>query len=182
MKKMIFLFLLASAFSFGQYRSDYGRLSPDRTNEIKVNALSLLIYGTEIGYERIVSDGVGAGISVMVPYKNTASDKILTTSLNYYISPYVRYYFEPMASGFFFEGFGIYANRKHDTSDASYTPTTPNYSTFGLGFGGGRKWVQYSGFTFEASAGIGRNIIVPDHATLAQNFSFKLGVSAGYRF
>ena len=58
----------------------------------------------------------------------------------------------------------------------------PNYSTLGLGIGGGRKWVSPSGFSLEGSAGIGRNIVLPENANLAQNFVVKVGVSAGFRF
>ena len=83
---------------------------------------------------------------------------------------------------FFFEGFGMYANRKDPHYDSSTIDTTPNYSTLGLGIGGGRKWVSPSGFSLEGSAGIGRNIVLPENANLAQNFVVKVGVSAGFRF
>ena len=44
--------LLAMFFSFAQYRG-YRNYGSDKTNELKVNALSLLVYGTEIGYEKL---------------------------------------------------------------------------------------------------------------------------------
>ena len=87
-----------------------------------------------------------------------------------------------MNSGFFFEGFGMYANRKDPNYDSSIIEATPNYSTLGLGIGGGRKWVSPSGFSLEGSAGIGRNIVLPENANLAQNFVVKVGISAGFKF
>ena len=173
--------LLAMFFSFAQYRG-YRNYGSDKTNELKVNALSLLVYGTEVGYEKSATDNVGIGASVMIPYQNEGSPDFLKPNLNYYVSPYVRFYFNPMNSGFFFEGFGMYANRKDPNYDSSIIEATPNYSTLGLGIGGGRKWVSPSGFSLEGSAGIGRNIVLPENANLAQNFVVKVGVSAGFRF
>lgn len=176
--------LLAMVFSFAQYRSyrNYRNYGSDKTNELKVNALSLLTYGTEIGYEKSVSDDVGFGATVMIPYQYEGSPDFLKPNLNYYVSPYVRFYFDPMNSGFFFEGFGMYANRKDPNYDSSAIDATPNYSTLGLGIGGGRKWTSPSGFSLEGSAGIGRNVMLPENASLTQNFVVKVGVSAGFKF
>lgn len=188
MKKhfLILNLLFVSVLSFAQYGSGYNNYNDsfDKTNELKINTLSLLTYGTEIGFEKSMNEGMGIGITAMIPYQNTGSLEFMKTNLNFNISPYMRYYFSPMNSGFFVEGFGMYANRKdpnYSISNTTYS-TEPNFSTLGLGIGAGHKIVSYSGFTFEGDAGIGRNLILPQNATLAQNFILKLGVSAGFRF
>lgn len=182
-KKILIVALFSTAiFSFAQYR-DYGDHygETNKTTELKVNALTILTYGAELGFEKSVTDGIGLGTTVMIPYHNTGELEWLNTNLNYYVSPYARYYMNSNNSGVFFEGFGLYANRK-DPNYTSSSYTQPNYSTFGLGIGGGTKWVNYSGFTLEASAGVGRNFILPEDASLLRNFIFKAGVSAGFRF
>lgn len=187
MKKILMLgFAAITTIATAQYRGSnryYG--GNEGLNEIKLNALSLFFYGTEFGYERILNSNVGIGGTVMIPYGDNAR-LVIKSNLDYYASPYIRYYFNGFgpASGFFVEGFGL-------LSDGQYTPqdengnkldTKKDYSAFGAGIGIGEKWISNSGLFLEASAGLGRNFSIPEDASTTLILIGKVGISVGYRF
>ncbi|MEN2434546.1 hypothetical protein AAH994_03955 [Weeksellaceae bacterium A-14] len=120
MKKFLTLaFAAIAAMTNAQYRmNNYN--GNEGQNDVKINMLSLFFYGTEFGYERILNPNVGIGGSVMIPYGDNIR-LVIKSNLNYYVSPYIRYYFNGFgpASGFFVEGFGL-------LSDGKYTPRDEN--------------------------------------------------------
>ena len=90
------------------------------------------------------------------------------------ITPYYRIYFgKKPATGFFFDGFGIY--NITNTSYDKYTYDNFGYSSystrvegekisdFALGFGLGGKWMPRKGVVLELSGGVGRNLFNTKH-------------------
>lgn len=161
-------------------------------NEIKLNALLLVIGAFDITYERTLSKRSGIGITTFITYD---SDKI--SDLNYYISPYYRFYIgKKYASGFFFEGFGMLNSQNLDmyTGETmsvsffgipfSFRETEPLKTTdFALGLGLGSKWVIKSKFIVELSFGVGANLFEDYNNTTRDTAAIvKGGISVGYRF
>lgn len=153
---------------------------PDqKKNEIKLNLIAPLSGAAEIGFERYLSKHSSLGISAFAVYDNTKED-----DLNYYISPYYRYYFgKKYASGFFVEGFGMFTSidgKKMYAADNATFTEGKNVYDLALGAGLGWKLVTRKGLVFEANTSYGRlifNANKTDH-----NQVLKLGVSIGYRF
>lgn len=183
--------LIASTIAFSQYRSyprNYGNYGGGNfgQNDIKINALSLFFYGTEFGYERLLNNNIGLGATAMIPYGENAR-LVIKSNLNYYVSPYFRFYFNNFgpASGFFLEGFALYSDGKYtpeDTNGNTISSVQKNYSAMGAGIGIGSKWVDRSGLFFEANAGLGRNFTIPQDASTSLILIGKIGASVGYRF
>ncbi len=74
-----------------------------------------------------------------------------------------------------------------DNVDVNYYPIyinkTDAYSTLGLGFSIGGKWVSKQGFIFEIYGGAGRNIINQDlNEKHNSKFIGRGGISIGYQF
>ena len=84
----------------------------------------------------------------MIPYSDNAR-LVIKSNLNYYASPYVRYYFNNFgpASGFFVEGFGLLSDGKYKPQDENGNSlnTKKDYSAFGVGSGIGEKWTSRYG-------------------------------------
>lgn len=149
-----------------------------RKNEIRLNALSLIFTGIGGAYERILNDDIGVGVSFLKTYHRD------DFTLNYYISPYARYYFgKKPAAGFFFEGFGAIINydyyKYYDYYNVNDTKKLKSKTSYALGFSIGNKWVKRSGFTVETMLGIGRSF---NQYKNEGDFMYKLGISLGYRF
>ena len=64
--------------------------SSQKKNSIDFNVLSML-WGANVGYERILNHEVAVGVSSFYLYKYKGSIPI--GGLNYYVAPYARYYF-----------------------------------------------------------------------------------------
>jgi hypothetical protein len=150
-------------------------------NEIKANALYLVLGAFDITYERLLNEESGAGINVVIPFDDDIDD------LNYYISPYYRLYFgEKYASGFFLEGFGILSSANNRTAvftdpfDPVATIREEKVTDFALGIGLGGKWITNSGFVGEIGFGVGRNLTNTDDNT--DDFIGKVNITVGYRF
>lgn len=182
MKKLtLFLYLITFSFSYSQDKETFDF----KKNELKGNALFLIIGAAEITYERLLNEESGVGVSLFVAYANNMDQKIN-------LSPFYRFYFgKKPAAGFFVEGFGMlnsYSYNKYDyvvydpypLYTSSETITKDNRTDFALGFGLGSKWISKSGFLFEVNAGIGRNLFNSNDT----NFTIvgRGGISMGYRF
>lgn len=154
-----------------------------KKNELKINGLSLVNGGFDISYEHLLSDESGLGVSVLIPFD---SDDAIIDNLNFYISPYYRFYFgKKPAGGFFLEGFGLF-----NSIDRTFTDLTPgqvdgfpitrevNEVDFALGIGLGGKWITRKGFVGEINFGLGRNLFNDN----LEDFVGKIGISLGYRF
>ncbi len=145
-------------------------------HEVKLNALMLVAGAVEVGYEYLLNDESGVGISAFVAYDEDIKDNI-----QYYISPYYRYYFgKKYAGGFFLEGFAMLNNSERDL-DIFFDDDEDDWVTdLALGIGLGGKWITKKGFVGEINYGIGRNLFKADESEF--DFIGKFGISIGYRF
>lgn len=188
MKKLItLLVLLSMQFSFSQEKPKDS--IPDfRKNEIKINALFLILGAFEGTYERSINEesAVGASVTFLLDNENDINTAFA-------LSPYYRLYFgKKPVSGFFVEGFGLYSVINYDNSYYTYDPNNSGYyiestdkvSAFALGIGLGGKWYTKSNILFEINAGIGRNLSISsdnpnnDYSRITGKF----GINIGYRF
>lgn len=147
-------------------------------DEVKLNVLYAVVGAFEISYERTLNEESGIGASLLLPYSS------LDSSLNYYFSPYYRFYFgKKYAAGFFVEGFGMLNSEDRVNSfignGAGLISQTEAITDFALGIGLGGKWVSKKGFIGELNLGIGRNLFNPDQGT---ELIGKLGITVGWRF
>ncbi|MDT0557950.1 DUF3575 domain-containing protein [Ichthyenterobacterium sp. W332] len=172
------LFVISCLFIFQSFSQD--KLEDDLTkrnfNEVKLNALLLVAGSFEVGYERTINEESSFGLSVLVPF-----DSEIKANIEYYISPYYRFYFgKKYAAGFFLEGFGMLnsTNRNNDLPLFT-TPQSEFVTDFALGIGVGGKWLTRKGWTGELNLGIGRNLFNSDKG---DEIVAKIGITLGYRF
>ncbi|WP_111682389.1 DUF3575 domain-containing protein [Winogradskyella tangerina] len=183
--KKILPFILAIAMTMTAFSQEEPASDNDlsiRSNEIKLNALYLVIGSFDFTYEYLINEESGVGVNAFIPFDEDIKDDI-----NYYISPYYRLYFgKKYAAGFFLEGFGMLNSYNefqsinvNDPGDI-FVRTTESKTNFALGVGLGGKWMTNSGFVGEINFGIGRNLF----DTEDEDFEFvaKIGISVGYRF
>lgn len=175
--KKLFIVLFVSSFlsGFSQEKdsTDFKR------NELKGNALLLVLGSLEASYERILSKESGVGISVSVPIDKYNWD------INFAATAYYRYYFgKKTAAGFFGEAFGMLNNvddyvYKDATTYYSYVPE--RITDFALGIGLGGKWITNKGLLLEVNAGVGRNLF---NNRYDRDFELigRGGITIGYRF
>lgn len=181
-----FFFLFIIAYSYAQEEpvqveivkdSSHEFADPIGKHELRVNMLDLLVSpALHLYYERVIDASNGYGVSLFVDLKNNN-----VYFQNFSLNPYYRFYFlnrtdygarglfveafSSLASVNFHEEFGIYEDK--DTFQIS------------LGMSVGRKWVNSSGFTFEAFIGFGRYLLdTPKPIEVHGRF----GLSIGKRF
>ncbi|VAV86012.1 hypothetical protein MNBD_BACTEROID02-180 [hydrothermal vent metagenome] len=148
-------------------------------NEVKLNGLYLVLGVIDVTYERTLNEESGVGISLFLPF-----DEDINADINYYISPYYRFYFgKKYAAGFFLEGFGMLnsIDRVQFQFDnlGNVIDISDNITDFALGIGFGGKWVTNKGFIGELNLGVGRNLFNND---TIDDFVGKLAITLGYRF
>jgi hypothetical protein len=153
-----------------------------KQNEIKLNGLYLVLGAFEGTYEHLLNEESGVGVSVFLPFDDDVNDDI-----NYYISPYYRFYFgKKYAAGFFVEGFGMLNSYKdtnvvlNDLFDVVKV-NDDNVTDFALGIGIGGKWVTNRGMFAEINFGVGRNLF---NSSDYNDYEFvgKAAISIGFRF
>jgi len=181
MKKTFLLLIMLFAFYSVKAQNENGTdANPyQKNNEIRLNLIAPLAGAVEAGFERHLNKNSSHGISAFFVYDNTENE-----DLNYYISPYYRYYFgKKYASGFFVEGFGAFTSidgkKIYSADRLTFTENKDVYDV-ALGAGLGYKLVTKKGLVFEANAGYGKllfNTDKTDHDVVA-----KFGLSIGYRF
>lgn len=178
MKKNFLLLIILFAFSVkAQNETDANPYQ--KNNEFKLNVIAPLFGAVEGGFERYLNKNSSLGISAFIVYDNKENE-----DLNYYISPYYRYYFgKKYASGFFVEGFGMFTSidgkKIYPADRLTFTENKDVYDV-ALGAGLGYKLVTKKGLVFEANAGYGKllfNADKTDHDVVA-----KFGLGIGYRF
>lgn len=181
MKKII-LCSLITLFSMSLFaQEDTSDVDQNPSNEVKLNALFMVIGAFDVTYERLLNEESGVGLEVFIPFDSDIKDDI-----NYYVSPYYRLYFgEKYAAGFFLEGFGMLSSVNDtyfefsDEFDSTPLIREETRTDFALGIGVGGKWVTNKGFVGELSLGVGRNFGNSDNSDDAVA---KLGITVGYRF
>ncbi|UQD55418.1 DUF3575 domain-containing protein [Flavobacterium sp. K5-23] len=176
MKKLFILLCLTSFLSgFSQEEKTIAA----KKNELKGNALFLVLGAGEITYERIFNEDSGFGVSLFF-----VKEEDFDTQFS--LTPFYRAYFgKKQAAGFFVEGFGM-LNSGNTGSYSQYNSVSQNYDTvkgkqftdFALGFGLGSKWVHKKGFVFEINGGIGRNLFNSNSTEVVG----RGGITFGYRF
>ncbi|OUR98429.1 hypothetical protein A9Q86_14465 [Flavobacteriales bacterium 33_180_T64] len=184
MKKLI-LCVFTFFFSMAISAQDESRAVDDQNpkNEVKVNALYMVIGSVDLTYERLLNEESAVGLNVVIPF-----DEAITDDLNYYFSPYYRLYFgKKYAGGFFLEGFGLLSSvnsTERFLSGSEFDPVIitreEKVTDFALGIGLGGKWITNNGFVGELGFGIGRNLTNTDDNV--ENFVAKIGITIGYRF
>lgn len=153
----------------------------NNSSEVKLNALYLVLGAFEGTYEYLLNEESGIGVSVFLPF-----DDEINENINYYISPYYRFYFgNKFASGFFLEGFGMlnsvnFNTYEYDGQDFIVQEQDRN-TDFALGIGLGGKWITKRGLLGEINFGIGRNLF-NDYEYDEDKIVGKFGITVGYRF
>jgi hypothetical protein len=179
-KNFLLAMILFACYSVNAQNTKTNEDPSERKNEIKLNLIAPLSGAVEAGFERYLNKNSSLGISAFIVYDHTKDEDV-----NYYISPYYRYYFgKKYASGFFVEGFGAFTSidgkKIYDTpAKLTFTENKDVYDV-ALGAGLGYKLVTKKGLVFEANAGYGKllfNADKTDHTIVA-----KYGLSIGYRF
>ena len=176
--KFLALILLCAFYSLnGQEKTDTNPYQ--KNNEIKINVILPLFGAVEGGYERFLNKNSSLGISGFIVFDNKKED-----DMNFYISPYYRYYFgKKYASGFFAEGFGMFTSidgKKIYSSNKLTFTEGKNVYDLALGAGLGYKLVTKQGLVFEANTAYGRLVFNADKTD--HNQVIKLGFSVGYQF
>ena len=176
MKKTFVILIVTLLLSHNMFSQEdqVAKLENENFNELKLNALFLILGALEVTYERTLNEESGIGLTVFLPLDNDVSDEI-----KYYISPYYRFYFgNKYASGFFLEGFGMINSTNRDFN---FFESEDDFRTdFALGIGLGGKWITNSGFIGEINFGVGRNLF--NNNNTDYEIIAKGGISLGYRF
>ena len=149
-------------------------------NELKGNALFLVLGSFDISYERIINEESGIGVSINMPFDKD------NWEINYAVTGYYRYYFgKKPASGFFGEAFGMLNNVDdwvYTESPTEYTYEPKTLTDFALGIGLGGKWVTKKGLLLEINAGVGRNLFNNQYDDRDYELIGRAGITVGYRF
>lgn len=146
------------------------------SNEIKLNALMIILGAFEASYEHLLDEESSFGVNILIGY-----DNYILNDIQYYVSPYYRLYFgKKYAAGFYFEGFGMLNSIETEISLFNNNEERNYVTDFALGIGFGGKWVTNKGIVFELNYGVGRNLFKNDETDF--DFVGKAGFSVGYRF
>ncbi|MBL4745421.1 MAG: DUF3575 domain-containing protein [Flavobacteriaceae bacterium] len=169
MRKITFTLLMLCVF--GATAQETEKIA---RHEIKINALYTLIGIPEFGYEYILSKESSVGVDILF-----SSEDI---DLKFAITPHYRFYFgRKPATGFFTEVFGMLNVSEIDSYydyGSSYKNASETSTDFALGFAVGAKFLTNKGWTFEISAGLGRNLLNQG----SNDFVPRGGLSIGKRF
>ena len=179
MKKIITLLVVSLLSANGFSQTDEPNADVNR-NELKVNALYLILGSFDVSYERILNEESAVGISLNAPFDNKNWD------INYTATGYYRYYFgKKTAAGFFGEAFGMLNNvddfvYQENSTEFNYEQKT--ITDFALGIGLGGKWVTKKGLLLEINAGLGRNLFNNQYDDRDYELIGRAGITVGYRF
>lgn len=182
-KTLLFLFLFnLSFYGFSQeaeetITSTQEDILPTGKNELKLNALYLLLGFPELSYERVLDEESALGISVAFSLEEVFD-------INFMAIPYYRVYFgNKPAAGFFVEGNGaLYSVDYHNHvyhDGYYYDESTSNKFGAGLGLAVGAKFMSKSRWIFEVFGGAGRNFINAEEIGAVYP---RFGLTVGKRF
>jgi len=163
----------------GQKQSSTENPVPFNKNEIKGNALALVLGSFGVAYERILNEESAVGFAINVPFTDDLLD------INYTATAYYRYYFgEKPAAGFFGEAFGMLNSIDdyvYDENNFFFNGEQRTLTDFAIGVGLGGKWVTKKGLLLELNVGVGRNLF---NNRFDRDYEIvgRAGVSVGYRF
>lgn len=179
--------LLGLSLIFGTFAAQaQENTEKQRKNDILADPILLIAVPlANVSYERFISDNKGIGINAMINLDR--NDDRFTQ-----FSAFYRMYFgKKYASGFFLEGFipvttetnDIYSYNYDDVNGYFYTSSVRknNFTTVGIGFGVGGKWVMKNNLVIEASGGIARRFGDRDKHYF-EEVTGKIMGGIGYRF
>jgi hypothetical protein len=155
-----------------------------RKNDIIADPFLLIaIPMINVSYERLLSENKGVGINAMITLDG--GDDQFTQFSGFYR----MYLGKKYASGFFLEGFIPVTTETVDVYNYSYDDINPynssissrSFTTVGIGFGVGGKWVLKNNLVIEASGGIARRFGDSDKYYF-EDVTVKLMGGIGYRF
>ncbi len=151
----------------------------DRKHEVRLGTIKMLGGGIfEGAYEYIIDSNQGFGAYALINF-DTGNDYIE----NYSLTPYYRMYFQTNedygAKGFFVEGFTSFFSSDFNFEDTLFNEED-NEDVFdiSIGLSIGKKWINTSGFVFEAKIGAGRNLL----GNADSDAILKGDLYIGYRF
>ncbi|KQS90202.1 DUF3575 domain-containing protein [Chryseobacterium sp. Leaf394] len=165
---------------FAQDLNPNNESGSQRKNDIVVDPILLIaVPMINISYERILNKDMGVGINAMV----TLSDEVDDFKQ---FSPYFRYYMgRKYAQGFFFEGFVPVTTDSYSQYDyfnnGNFYYTEKKFTTVGVGFGVGGKWIIKERLVIEASGGIARRFGT-ENSDYSEPVTGKIMGGIGYRF
>lgn len=178
--------LLSFSLFFGLFSAQAQETEKQRKNDVLADPILLIaVPMANVSYERLLSENKGLGINAMI--KLDPEDGRFSQ-----FSAFYRMYFgKKYASGFFLEGFipvttesnDIYSYNYDDINGYYYTSsvTKGNFTTVGIGFGVGGKWVMKNNLVIEASGGIARRFGDRDKHYFDEVIGKIMG-GIGYRF
>ena len=181
-RTLLVLFLLA--LNFNGYSQEAEEITTTQEelfytgkNELKLNALYLLLGFPELSYERVLDEESAIGISVAFSTEDVFD-------IDFMAIPYYRVYFgDKPAAGFFVEGnAALYAVDNYEVTyydGYSYEEEKTNEVGAGLGLAVGTKFMTKSGWVFEVFGGAGRNFLTPEEIGAVYP---RLGLTVGKRF
>ena len=176
MKKLTIVLLLFVTFFYSNAQQDDNADIDFARNEVRLNGLYLVLGAFEGSYSYVLNDESTVGVSLLIPFDDDISD-----DLNYYVSPYYRFFFgKKPAAGFFLEGFGMLNSIKEERLVGNINPIIEeeNITDFALGIGLGGKFMTKRGLVGEVNVGAGRNLFNGS----SNDVVGKIGISLGYRF
>ncbi|KAF5274774.1 hypothetical protein FQA39_LY18702 [Lamprigera yunnana] len=136
-KNFSLLIILLAFYALHAQKNEINGDPYQKKSEIKVNLIAPLYGAMEVGFERHLNKHSSLGISTFIVYDQTKNE-----DMNYYISPYYRYYFgKKYASGFFLEGFGMLTSIDGKKMYAADNVTfTEGKDVYDLALGVGLGW------------------------------------------
>jgi len=156
MKRFLLSMLLITSFISAFAQNSSQDIVNFRKSDIVIDPFWLIAgLAVNASYERILSEDSGIGANAIFGFNNDLDDFTQ-------ISPYYRAYFgSKYASGFFIEGFVPITVRKEYENEAwdDNRGDMKTYTTGGIGFGLGGKWVAKKKFVFELSLGVARKVV-----------------------
>lgn len=178
MKKLTVTLLLVTTclYSYAQ-ESEISTPLEERKNELRINGLYLVAGAFEASYSYVLNEESTVGVSALIPIDEDVSD-----DLNYYISPYYRFFFgKKPAAGFFLEGFGMLNSTNEEVFSNNFENIeTETVTDFAIGIGLGGKFMTKRGLVGELNLGFGRNLF--NSSDRDNEIVGKGGISIGYRF
>lgn len=184
MKKFFTLLFLLSitTITFAQTTDSDASSVLDKRHEVRLGAVKMLAGPIfESSYEYVIDRNKGFGATLLLNLDK--SNKYLE---DFSITPYYRMYFQKTqeygAKGFFVEGFSSFFTGSYDDYNTLIGGETivkeKDFFDVSLGLALGKKWINSTGFVFEARIGAGRNLLGNSNVDAL----FKGDLSIGYRF
>ena len=166
---------------------------PQTLNEVRLNLLAPVAFkAISLEYERSTTKvkDLGFGATISASFAKT-EDYETTLFPTFGVMPYARWYFggkklsmTRLNSGFFIEAntainYNRHTIRHYNPANEQTTNETLQGTSWGIGLGGGWKFVSRSNWSGEISLRVGRNLVKGDDA---DDMYVYPAISVGYRF